>query len=395
LRILFLESHPMWIYGLPMGFYDLGHEVMISGSLIEGSLIDMLSSFKPDLIVSMGHTAEHSKEKQLLIKKYVTPTNIPLVYWATEDPGYALTFSLPLIKTIEPDFVFTICEPVIDVYKQHHLKAAHLDFGYHANVHAPSSSEIKYEAPLAIVANAYPMLYEQRPNHYRFKALRHLISPFLYDGIRIDFWGRYWDQMEPIINKKIPKEWIRGYIPYTEANKVYSSANIILGVQNHDTQLTQRTYEILGSGGLLLTNNTSEVRKLFTPGKDLLVSNSAEETRELVNYYLANEKQRKAIQQAGMETVRKYSYGERAKYIIETLVREGILLRSTVISSQQQFIHYEKQVQEEYEVHVIEQNETLWKIARKYGVSVEHIKSLNRMTSDVINVNGILKIKRK
>jgi len=30
MRILFLESHPMWIHGLPNGFRDLGHEVMVS-----------------------------------------------------------------------------------------------------------------------------------------------------------------------------------------------------------------------------------------------------------------------------------------------------------------------------------------------------------------------------
>ena len=33
MRILFLESDPMWIYGLPYGFCDVGHSVMVSGPL--------------------------------------------------------------------------------------------------------------------------------------------------------------------------------------------------------------------------------------------------------------------------------------------------------------------------------------------------------------------------
>lgn len=33
LKILFLESHPMWIYGLPNGFRDTGHTAIISGPI--------------------------------------------------------------------------------------------------------------------------------------------------------------------------------------------------------------------------------------------------------------------------------------------------------------------------------------------------------------------------
>ena len=46
------------------------------------------------------------------------------------------------------------------------------------------------------------MLYEKRPDHFRFKALKTLISPFLEENSRIDFWGRYWDEMDHIIGEK-------------------------------------------------------------------------------------------------------------------------------------------------------------------------------------------------
>ena len=63
MRILFLESNPMWIYGLPNGFCDAGHTVMISGPLTEEGIIDMIANFQPDLIFTMGHTSEHTREK--------------------------------------------------------------------------------------------------------------------------------------------------------------------------------------------------------------------------------------------------------------------------------------------------------------------------------------------
>ena len=156
-------------------------------------------------------------------------------------------------------------------YRDKGIPSAHLDFGYHSGVHSPTDVHEEYKVSIAMVANGYPMLYEKRPDHYRFKALRLLLSPFLEENIRIDFWGRYWDQMNHILGKKISNEWNHGFLPYTEANRVYSSADIISGIQNHDTQVTQRTYEVLGSGGFLLTNDTAEIRRLFSPGKDLVV----------------------------------------------------------------------------------------------------------------------------
>ncbi|WP_160725265.1 glycosyltransferase family protein [Bacillus sp. USDA818B3_A] len=393
MRILFLESDPMWIYGLPSGFCDAGHTVMVSGPLVEGSLNEMIPAFGPDLIITMGHTAEHTVQKQKMIKEYVKAAKIPHIYWATEDPGYTFTFSLPLIRTIEPDFVFTICPSRVDFYKNQQIPAAHLDFGYHSTIHFPDKADDKYKASIAIVANGYPMLYEKRPDHYRFKALRLLLSPFLEENMRIDFWGRYWDQMEPILGKKIPSEWIHGFLPYTEANKVYSSADIILGVQNHDTQVTQRTYEVLGSGGLLLTNHTTQIRRLFSPGEDLLVSDSSKKTIDLVTYYLNHPDERMRMKESGRESVKKYSYKQRADYIIHTLIGAGILSKDAECSGTGELLHYVDTLKENYEIYFIKPNDTLWSISKRYGVSVEELKQLNNLTTDLIMVNHYLKIR--
>ncbi|MEH7346834.1 glycosyltransferase [Bacillus sp. JJ1532] len=395
MRILFLESDPMWIYGLPNGFLDAGHEVMVSGPLMDWSLEEMITSFKPDLIFTMGHTREHSKERRLLIKKHVAHLGIPHIYWATEDPGYTLTFSLPLIETIQPDFIFTICPHRVNFYKEKGYKAAHLDFGYHSKVHFPTEIDSKYDVSLALVANGYPMLYKKNPLNYRFEALRNLLSPFIMENLRIDFWGRYWHFMGHIIGKEIPKHWNHGFLPYIEANKVYSSADILLGVQNMDSQVTQRTYEILGSGGFLLTNDTSKIRSLFTPGQDLIVTSSPEETIKLVKHFLAHPEERLEIKKAGIEAVKKYSYLERAKYILETITKAGLISKEKAAPSIGNWVYYLDILQAKYEIHIFKPKESLRSISKKYRVSVKQIKKMNKLATDIIDVKDYIKIRER
>ncbi|MFC4323143.1 glycosyltransferase family protein [Litchfieldia salsa] len=386
----------MWIHGLPNGFSDLGHEVLVSGPLTEGRIKEILSFFQPELIITMGHTKEHTKEKQDWLRKYIQPLQIPHIYWATEDPGYTFTFTLPYIETVRPDFVFTICQSRVPFYKERGIKAAHLDFGYHSSINFPTINHSFYEAALAVIANGYPMLYEKKPDHFRFGALNTLISPFLVNDMRIDFWGRYWEDMGHIIGKNIPDEWIHGYVSYEEANKIYSSAKIILGVQNHTTQVTQRTFEVLGAGGLLLTNDTPEVRRLFNPGHDLLVTSSPKETIILVQEYLKNPKELAKIRENGIKSVSKYSYTERARYMIDTLVNESILSSEKANrDGKGKTTLFIDLLKESFDLHKIEPGDTLWAISRNYNVSIDYLKRLNELTTDLIEEDDYLKIREK
>ncbi|WCK53279.1 glycosyltransferase [Aneurinibacillus sp. Ricciae_BoGa-3] len=316
----------MWVFGLPNGFKDLGHHIKIIDPNKEELLKAALTQFQPNLIFSMGWTpANDTLEKQERIGNYTQPSGIPHIYWATEDPGYTEIFSLPYIKRAKPDFVFTICEEKIATYEGLGISAAHLDFGYHPSVHYPTNRFNQYTSTAALVANGYPQLYEKDPTHQRFISLKALVVPFLDEGIDINLYGRYWDQMKRIFEKNIPLDWIKSYLPYPEANKVYSSAKIVIGVQNKMTQLTQRTYEILASGGFLLTTDTPEVRRHFIPGKDLIVSSSKEETLQLLRYYLNRPDERLKICKRGLQSVKKHSYTIRAKMVIETLYRRKII----------------------------------------------------------------------
>ncbi|QXE18945.1 glycosyltransferase [Clostridium sp. 001] len=198
-----------------------------------------------------------------------------------------------------------------------------MGFGYHESVHHPVDSCDKYKVSIAVVANGYDKYIEAHPDCCRNASLKVLVNPILKNNMRIDFWGRYWDKMNSIVNFDIPKEWIHGYLPYTEANKVYSSADIVIGLQNR--QLTQRTYEILASEGFLLTNDTQVVKQLFKNGRDLVISSSEEETLKLVDYYLSHPKEREKIRKNGRKAVECCSYKYKAEYIIKVLKEQKIL----------------------------------------------------------------------
>lgn len=325
MRILFLENHPMWIHGLPNGFRSIGHKVMISGPLTKQNIPQIISKFKPELIISMGWTSENTGQKPNWIRKYVKYNKIPLVYWATEDPTHTYSFTLPLINKLRPNFVFTICKDRVNYYKALGMKAAHLDFGFSPKVNHSVIPNDKYKCSIAVVANAYPHILKLYPNHYRIKSIETLISPLIKENIRIDFWGKEWEIANEIVGQSIPKKWIHGYLEYTETSQVYSSASIIIGIQNHLTQLTQRTYEILGAKGFLVTSDTPEIRRFFTPDKDLIVSSSPEENLKLVRYYLKNEEEREKIRIRGEMKVKSHSYANRAKYMLKVLHEQKII----------------------------------------------------------------------
>ncbi|MDQ0200984.1 glycosyltransferase family protein [Neobacillus ginsengisoli] len=394
MRILFIESGEIWSNNLAKGFTASGHDVLISGPIDNENLSSMIKTFKPDFSITVGWGAEHTKDKQKIIREQMAAHKIPLVYWAVEDPAYTEAWSLPLINAIAPDFVFTICPDTVETYKQLGILASHLDFGYEETIHQPIHIHSEYKSQIAIVANAYPDILENYPNHFRHRSIDILIRPLLKENIRIDFWGNNWDKMDDYLGFKIPNEWIHGFLNYKDANKVYSSSKILLGLQNYPALLTQRTYEILGSGGFLLTLDTPGVRKNFIPRKDLVVSLSPEETIHKVHYYLNQPEKRSQIQMQGRKSVEEHSYKFRANQIISTLIENDILKTGlNEMKGKGEIIYYSPN--DHYETYKVQKGDTLYKISRKFEVPIEELKTLNVLSSDLIIENQILKIRKR
>lgn len=87
------------------------------------------------------------------------------------------------------------------------------------------------------------------------------------------------------------------------------------------TGLSLRVWDVMGSGGFLLSNYQEEIEDYFTIGEDIEVFSSEEELVDKAGYYLEHDEIREKIARNGYEKVRKYhSYDERVKQMIGYLL---------------------------------------------------------------------------
>ena len=85
--------------------------------------------------------------------------------------------------------------------------------------------------------------------------------------------------------------------------------------------LSLRVWDVMGSGGFLLSNYQEEIEDYFVIGEDIEVFSSEQELIEKVGFYLEHEEIREKIARNGYEKVRKYhSYDERIKQMIGYLL---------------------------------------------------------------------------
>ncbi|MEL7568425.1 MAG: glycosyltransferase [Dehalobacterium sp.] len=316
-RILFFARSSKYTLGLPQGFRELDCPVFVLGDLSKKSLEKAVDHFRPDLLITTGWALSRYKEEHIdrLVKK-IARYKIKHLYWATEDPRWTKECSFRCIKALNPDGVLTIHPDSISKYLRLGIPAGHLDFGCNPEFNKYEPPTGKYAYDVALVGNG-----GKEWKSYRKDSVKILLKPLVERGYNIAIWGRRWDRFnEEFMGFKIPKHMIKGELAYEETNKVYNSAKIIIGLQNDKGMLTSRTFEVLGSGGFLLTVPTQAVNNLFENNVHLACSSSPEDTVNLVNYFLKDEEARQEIAQNGQwEVCSKHTYKERAGQILRFL----------------------------------------------------------------------------
>lgn len=327
MRVLFLDARPAWIHSLVPGFAEAGHEVALPDRPLHPFAVPrLIAAFRPELIFSAAWGPEQDPATQGWTFEHARAAGAPYVHWSVEDPAHTDRFTLPLVLRHRPDLVFTVCPEAVPRLRDAGFRAAHLDFAHQPSLHRPLPAEERYRAAVAVVANPYAALYRAQPDHYKLASLRNLVAPLVTAGLRVDVYGDRsdWEAMRAY-GLDVPPGWLRGPLPYEAAPRVYSSAEIVLGPQNYRTQLAQRTYEILGCGALLLTDDVPAVRRRFVPGRDLLASASPQQTVRLVRRYLVDPAERRRIRAQARLAVAGDTYRHRAERAIEVLRAEGVL----------------------------------------------------------------------
>lgn len=315
IRVLFFSHDSKYTLGLPQGFRELSCPVFVLRDLSTSSIKEAFDYFKPDLMITTGwayrrHKPEHIDELVKRTAKY----KVKHVYWATEDPRWTVECSLKCIEIYKPDAVMTIHPDSVNKYRELGLPAEHLDFGCNPEFNKPEPPSRKYAYDVALVGNG-----GKAWKSYRKDSVQLLLKPLVEKDYDVAIWGSRWNHFnEELMGFKIPKHMIKGELPYEETNKVYNSAKIILGLQNDQGMLTSRTFEVLGSGGFVLTVPTQSVNKLFVNNVHLTCSDSPEHTVRLVETFLKDDEARKAIAGHGQsEVYANHTYRERASQILK------------------------------------------------------------------------------
>ena len=141
-------------------------------------------------------------------------------------------------------------------------------------------------------------------------------------GLDVGLWGPGWDAA-PELQRLPPGTWRGRRITASDAAKVYNLAQICPNVHHPQTQiggLNTRTFEVLAAGGFELVDNVAGLDENFEVGREIVSYTSPAHFRELADYYLAHDDERRAIAARGRARVlRDHTYEERLKTILRTL----------------------------------------------------------------------------
>ena len=105
---------------------------------------------------------------------------------------------------------------------------------------------------------------------------------------------------------------------YTEAPYVYRNSKINLNItlRSIKTGIPLRAFDIMGSGGLLLSSYQEDFLQYFEPDVDFLFYASYEEAIEKASFYIQYETERNKIIQNGMKKIKmEHTYWHRIKHM--------------------------------------------------------------------------------
>ena len=90
------------------------------------------------------------------------------------------------------------------------------------------------------------------------------------------------------------------------------------------TGIPLRSFEIMGSGGFLLSNYQREYEEYFQNEVDYVYYTDYKDLENKVEYYLTHEKERKEIAENGYRKIREaHTYKCRVETIMEIISQEG------------------------------------------------------------------------
>ena len=109
---------------------------------------------------------------------------------------------------------------------------------------------------------------------------------------------------------------------YTEMPFVFKQSRINLNftLRNIKSGIPLRAFDIMGSGGFLLTNFQADFQEHFIPGKDFVYYEDRRDLLQKISYYLLHEDERKTIAKSGHDKVAaEHTYRHRVHEMLQAI----------------------------------------------------------------------------
>ncbi len=305
MKILFLNDAPLITYGFASGLAP-GDEFRILPVRLpdwESRLRNLILSWRPDFAFADGVSISTIARK---LFAFLKSRNIPLVYWAIDDPPDFPNMSLPLARGAA--LTLTPAAECLPRYQKQRVNARFLHFACNPSFHHPTSPSVRFASDFLLVGNYYTS-YPQRKI-----GLEILLTPLLASDYTLQVYGNeHW--LQNTDHYQLPDGIYKGYLPYAELPTAYSSAKIVLGINSvigSPTMMSMRIFETLGCGAFCLTHHSPAIERYFRNHEHLVWSRNPDETPELAHYYLVRKDLRQKIARQGQaEVYRLHTYTHR------------------------------------------------------------------------------------
>ena len=109
---------------------------------------------------------------------------------------------------------------------------------------------------------------------------------------------------------------------YEEAPKIYASSaiNLNISLRSIVNGIPLRCFEIMGSGGFLLTDHRGDMDLFFEEGKEFVSFSDGEELLRKARYYLENAEERRTVaKNAGRKILEAHTYRHRVREMLDSL----------------------------------------------------------------------------
>ncbi|UNC92301.1 CgeB family protein [Candidatus Contubernalis alkaliaceticus] len=313
-KIFMLDHRSYCINSLGDSLAQLGHKIYFQSSWSPQEVEKGIAYFKPKILITVGFNRKLFGGFLDLLPGLCHKYQLFHIYWATEDLINHTDWSLQAVQRAKPDLIWTIHPSCVAKYEKLGISASYLNFACNPRVFLPKKSKQKKKYNISLVGSTH--FFKET---YRFESLRHLLFPLVRENIKTHIWGIGWRKQQSYIKKEfgetIPDGWLHGHLAYKKSAGVYRSSKVVLGIQNAEDQVTQRTFEILGTGAFMIASRTKAIKELFT-NKEVVLTSCPQETVELVTYYLNRPDLRQYIgNNARRKILKSHTYVQRLREV--------------------------------------------------------------------------------